>query len=365
MVRPAAAPLEGDVSDSSDVSAGTTPVLATTPSTTGAPGAPSTTATSAATGSTVASPSVLGPVAVDGASSSAAPGAATAVAVTASASTTTETTTAGTTTTGTTTTGATATLTATTLPTTTASSPLATTDAAAEAAGPTAATSVSSAPQAGRPADTATASTATAAAPVVQTGPATGARSDHGSDRRTGGQGDPSLQAVTAPRSGETPFAVPAPATTGLPTAPGAATANAPVPLAQQLARPVFTLAQAGPGDHVVTVQVTPDALGPVTVRAHVTAHGMHVELFAASDAGRDAVRQVLPDLRRDAAGSGTTTTLDLSSQNHPGAQPGRDDRPAPTVLRPGVGLEARPTPTAPVTTRPTTVRSVGLDVLA
>ncbi len=170
---------------------------------------------------------------------------------------------------------------------------------------------------------------------------------------------------MTAPRGGETAFPVPAPASTA-PTPPsGAATANAPAPLAQQLARPLFTLAQAGPGDHVVTVQVVPDQLGPVTVRAHVTAHGMHVELFAASDAGRDAVRQVLPDLRRDAAGSGVATTLDLSSQNHPGAQPGRDERPAPSVPRPGPDLEARPTPTAPVTTRPTTVRSVGLDVLA
>ncbi|WIE77040.1 flagellar hook-length control protein FliK [Curtobacterium sp. MCSS17_007] len=152
---------------------------------------------------------------------------------------------------------------------------------------------------------------------------------------------------------------------TGAAAPSGAATANAPAPLAQQLGRPLFSLAQAGPGEHVVTVQVAPDTLGPVTVRAHVTAHGMHVELFAASDAGRDAVRQVLPDLRRDASGSGITTTLDLSSQNHPGAQPGRDDRPSSSAFRSDAGLEARPTPSAPVTTRPTTVRSVGLDVLA
>jgi flagellar hook-length control protein FliK len=170
---------------------------------------------------------------------------------------------------------------------------------------------------------------------------------------------------VLPTRGGETPFVVPTPASTAPATVAGAATANAPAPLAQQLARPLFTLAQAGPGEHVVTVQVSPDALGPVTVRAHVTAHGMHVELFAASDAGRDAVRQVLPDLRRDAAGSAVVTTLDLSSQNHPDAQPGRDDRRTPAGFRPEAGPEARPTTTAPVTTRPTTVRSVGLDVLA
>ncbi|WP_223246517.1 flagellar hook-length control protein FliK [Curtobacterium sp. ER1/6] len=215
----------------------------------------------------------------------------------------------------------------------------------------------------GQPAAAATA--ATTGAPVVSTGPATGGRTGHGADRGPSGQGDPGLPAVLPTRGGETPFVVPTPASAAPATVAGSATANAPAPLAQQLARPLFTLAQAGPGEHVVTVQVSPDALGPVTVRAHVTAHGMHVELFAASDAGRDAVRQVLPDLRRDAAGSTVATTLDLSSQNHPDAQPGRDDRRTPGGFRPEAGPEARPTTTAPVTTRPTTVRSVGLDVLA
>jgi hypothetical protein len=94
--------------------------------------------------------------------------------------------------------------------------------------------------------------------------------------------------------------------------------------LTQQLARPLFTLAAAGPGVHVVTVDVAPEALGPVTVRAHVSAHGTHVEMFAASDAGRDAVRAILGDLRRDLAtasnpgGAGHQTSVDLSSQNQP-----------------------------------------------
>jgi Meckel syndrome type 1 protein len=170
---------------------------------------------------------------------------------------------------------------------------------------------------------------------------------------------------VTAPRGAETPFAVPNTSATAAPAASGAVAANAPAPLAQQLSRPVFTLAQAGPGEHVVTVQLTPDALGPVTVRAHVTAHGMHVELFAASDAGRDAVRQVLPDLRRDAAGTGVSTTLDLSSQNQPDTRSGHDDRPVPAAPRVDPGLEARPTSRTPGTAHTPTVRSVGLDVLA
>ena len=67
-----------------------------------------------------------------------------------------------------------------------------------------------------------------------------------------------------------------------------------------------------------MTISVTPDNLGPVTVRAHVSADGIRVELFAPSDLGRDAIRAILPDLRRDLAVSGMTTNLDLSSNDQP-----------------------------------------------
>ena len=240
-----------------------------------------------------------------------------------------------------------------------------TTTAATSAATGTAAAPATTAPVRSAEPDTAPAAspTPTPAAAAVRADAATSAGTGHETDRRPTDQGGQGLPSVAPTRGGDAPFVVPAGAASA-PTA-GAATANAPAPLAQQLARPVFSLAHAGPGEHVVTVQVTPDALGPVTVRAHVTAHGMHVKLFAASDAGRDAVRQELPDLRRDSAGSGVTTTLDLSSQNHPGAQPGRDDRPTRGATRSETAQEARPAPTVPVSTRPTTVRSVGLDVLA
>ncbi|MBY0178319.1 flagellar hook-length control protein FliK, partial [Curtobacterium herbarum] len=187
-------------------------------------------------------------------------------------------------------------------------------------------------------------------------------------------QGGASLPA--GPGTGDAPVVLLVPATvsstpTAAPSAP-AIPATAPQPVAQQLARPLFTLAHAGPGEHVLTVQLTPEALGPVTVRAHVTGHGMHVELFAASDVGRDAVRQILPDLRRDSGGS---TTLDLSAQNHPadaGAE-GRDRAAADTAGRDGTGRktdhpasrEARPGPATPLPSAPTTVRTAGLDVLA
>jgi len=67
-----------------------------------------------------------------------------------------------------------------------------------------------------------------------------------------------------------------------------------------------------------MTVSVTPDNLGPVTVRAHVGAEGVRVELFASNDLGRDAIRAIIPDLRRDLAGAGLGGNLSLSSQNQP-----------------------------------------------
>jgi flagellar hook-length control protein FliK len=105
-----------------------------------------------------------------------------------------------------------------------------------------------------------------------------------------------------------------------------------------------------------MTVHVRPDTLGPVTVRAHVGGEGVRVELFAPTDAGRDALRAILPDLRRDLTGAGLTGTLDLSSQNQPAAQQdargGARHEPAPPQpdARPPAtpGASTRSTPSAP-----------------
>ncbi|MCF3138916.1 flagellar hook-length control protein FliK [Paenarthrobacter sp. AR 02] len=74
-----------------------------------------------------------------------------------------------------------------------------------------------------------------------------------------------------------------------------------------------------------MTLRVAPDDLGPLTVRAHIDAAGVRIELFAPGDAGRDAVRHVLPELRRSLEDSGAS--LSLSSQNSPpdaGRDPGQ-----------------------------------------
>ncbi|MCU1546794.1 MAG: hypothetical protein JWP30_1894, partial [Homoserinimonas sp.] len=129
-----------------------------------------------------------------------------------------------------------------------------------------------------------------------------------------------------------------APVTAPPVSAPAPIAAAQSAPFSQQLGQPIFTLAAAGNGDHVMTVTVTPDNLGPVTVRAHVSADGLRVELFAPNDFGREAIRAILPELRRDLAGGGLSAHLDLSSDSRP-ADPrdgdaGRDRRaPAPTPV--------------------------------
>lgn len=93
-------------------------------------------------------------------------------------------------------------------------------------------------------------------------------------------------------------------------TAPDAVAASAATPttaarppLYSQVAAPVLNLARAPDGEHTLTLRVTPENLGPVTVRAQISGGAIHVELVAPSDAGRDALRTLLVDLRRDLAG--------------------------------------------------------------
>ncbi|GER21652.1 hypothetical protein NCCP1664_01490 [Zafaria cholistanensis] len=108
------------------------------------------------------------------------------------------------------------------------------------------------------------------------------------------------------------------------------------VPLNRQLGGPVALLATAGAGEHSVTVRVSPDTYGPVTVRATIGADGsIKVELAPATQAGREALRLGLADLRRDLAqvlGAQAQVSIHLPSD------PGR-----PGALAQGTGHGALP----------------------
>ncbi|MDN3445413.1 hypothetical protein [Microbacterium sp. APC 3901] len=108
------------------------------------------------------------------------------------------------------------------------------------------------------------------------------------------------------------------------PVAPSVATiAPAPSPdaataanraVAAQVAPVVVSIAQRPTGTHQLTMTVNPDSLGPVTVRAHITASGeVQVELSGATDAGRDVLRTMLVELRRDLAAVMPHATLSVN----------------------------------------------------
>lgn len=146
------------------------------------------------------------------------------------------------------------------------------------------------------------------------------APADPGKETTQGG-GAPPVEAGAA-SSTVSPTAFPAPALPLVPVQQQPLAAVAPPapaiapPLAEQLARPLFTLATATPGEHVMTISVVPDTLGPVTVRAHLSADGVRIELLAAHDTGREGLRSILGELRRDLAAGGMASSLSLGNAN-------------------------------------------------
>ncbi|MGW9156945.1 flagellar hook-length control protein FliK [Microbacterium sp. NPDC055665] len=100
------------------------------------------------------------------------------------------------------------------------------------------------------------------------------------------------------------------------PSTPAAAAALARPVLLPQISAPVVALAQAADGDHSLTLTVSPENLGPVTVRAHISGGAIHIELHAPNDLGREALRAVLADLRRDLAAAAPHASLMLSSSD-------------------------------------------------
>jgi flagellar hook-length control protein FliK len=105
--------------------------------------------------------------------------------------------------------------------------------------------------------------------------------------------------------------------------------------LGAQLARPLLGLRSAGDGNHVLTIRVTPENLGPVMVRAHVSGDSLRIELVAPTDQAREAIKAIMPDLRRDLSQAGGPTSLDLFSGGS-GQGSTRDADVAPSRSEPG-----------------------------
>jgi flagellar hook-length control protein FliK len=89
-------------------------------------------------------------------------------------------------------------------------------------------------------------------------------------------------------------------------------------------------------GVHRMTIHLSPEDLGPISIVAEVRGGAIAVQLHSATEAGRAALQASLPDLRRDLVDGGFgSCALDLQQgelgQNQPPpnwSQP--DGRPAP-----------------------------------
>lgn len=130
---------------------------------------------------------------------------------------------------------------------------------------------------------------------------------------------------VGDPSAGVTPLTEARPIAASAAPPPPTTTRPALLP---QLSGPVVALAQSADGEHSVTLTISPESLGPVTVRAHIAGDSIRLELHAPSDAGREALRLILSDLRRDLAIAAPGAALSVSSQDSaPGSTPeGRPD---------------------------------------
>jgi hypothetical protein len=122
--------------------------------------------------------------------------------------------------------------------------------------------------------------------------------------------------------------------------APAGTPAPAPSPapsagLLPQVTAPVIALARSAEGQHSVTLTVTPENLGPVTVRAHISGGSIRLELHAPSDVGRDALRTILTDLRRDLAVAAPGASLHVAATDPSSASSSQSQARADGQARP------------------------------
>ncbi|WP_062137946.1 flagellar hook-length control protein FliK [Demequina aestuarii] len=181
---------------------------------------------------------------------------------------------------------------------------------------------------------------AAGAASIAQAAPTSGAAAA-GTSRTDG---------VAVEGAGTTAQALPnsAPAAVPSSAAPAAATAPSHPPLAPQLAPQFAQIRHLPQGEHVLTVTVDPEHFGPVKVVVHITADGASVQLLSSTEAGREALRGALADLRRDLAATGMNADLDLG--------PGQDEqagREEAQSEREAARLAVMPTGTAPALVGP------------
>ncbi|WP_062305285.1 flagellar hook-length control protein FliK [Demequina subtropica] len=184
-------------------------------------------------------------------------------------------------------------------------------------------------------------------------------------------QGEP---AQPAPARGAEPvqgLTATAPTQTAAPTATVQAAAPVSyardVPVASQLSAPLASLKQLPMGEHEMQIAVTPESFGHVRVVAKITPEGVSVQLFGSTEAGREALRAALSDLRRDLEDAGLGSDLDLGADGgasrDAGGQEQRTRGTAASDAWPGASATGVSTTDHPIPTR-LDARAGGVDIL-
>jgi flagellar hook-length control protein FliK len=108
-----------------------------------------------------------------------------------------------------------------------------------------------------------------------------------------------------------------APGTTVAGAAAPAAPAGSDAPVAAQLGRQIAVLRNAPDGSQTMTVVITPESLGPVTVQVTITDGKLDLTLHGAHATGRHALTEALPELRRELESAGLSfDKLEVDTSN-------------------------------------------------
>jgi len=152
---------------------------------------------------------------------------------------------------------------------------------------------------------------------------------------------DPVAGAGLAATAAGVPLAPNGP-TTVTATAPAAPPLAPGTPAAAQVAMHVLPLRLDADGVHRLTVHLHPADLGLVSLVAEVRDGAVHLQLAGATEAGREALRDALPDLRRELQQGGfSRCSLDLGQDAPSGGHPyGRE---------PSERAPSFPTPSNPI----------------